>query len=368
MASTSIPFLKRWLPLLPVMFLLASCGGEQEKTQPTVANISESVYASGVVRSKDQYQLFPSVSGTVQQVLVTEGDLVQQGTPLLKVENEAARLSTENARIAAEFARVDANAEKLNELQAAIDLARSKKQNDSLLLVRQRNLWANQIGTKVELEQRELSYKNSLTAYRSAVLRYQDLKKQLDFAARQSQKNLQISQTRTDDYTVKSETDGKVYSVLKEKGEMVSPQSPVAVIGDADEFILELQVDEYDIARVKPGQRVLLNLDSYKGQVFEGKVYKINPAMNERTRSFTVEAAFVTKPATLYPNLTTEANIIIQAKENALLIPREYLLDGAFVLKENEEKVAVKTGLKDYQQVEILEGLSKDDVIVKPAP
>ncbi|WP_187263542.1 efflux RND transporter periplasmic adaptor subunit [Pontibacter beigongshangensis] len=353
--------------LLLLWQLVTSCKDKQESTQPTVEAISESVYASGIVKSKNQYQLFPTVSGIIQQVLVTEGDVVQQGAPLLEIDSKAAQLSTENARLAAEYARVGANAEKLNELQAAIDLARSKMHNDSLLLVRQRNLWASQIGTRVELEQRELAFQNAVTAYRSAILRYNDLKKQLDFAARQSQKNLQISQTMTDDYTIKSETNGKVYSILKEKGEMVSPQSPVAVIGDADEFVLELQVDEYDIARIKPGQRVLLNLDSYKGQVFEAEVYKINPAMNERTRSFTVEASFTTTPPSLYPNLTTEANIIIQTKKDALTIPREYLIDGSFVQTENEERLKVSTGLKDYQKVEILDGLTEEDIILKPA-
>lgn len=292
--------------------------------------------------------------------------MVKKGTPLLKIENETARLNTENARIAAEYSSVSANAAKLRELQEAIDLARSRKQNDSLLLVRQRNLWQNKIGTKVELEQRELSYKNAVTAYRSAILRYNDLKKELNFAARQSRKNLQISESVAEDYTVKSETAGKVYSVLKEKGEMVNPQTPVVILGDASDFILELQVDEYDIARIKEGQKVLLNLDSYKNQVFEAEVYKINPAMNERTRSFTVEAAFTKRPPTLYPNLTTEANIIIQEKKNALLVPREYVVDGSFVLLENGNRKKIKTGLKDYQQVEILDGLTKDDVLVKP--
>ncbi|WP_299761719.1 HlyD family efflux transporter periplasmic adaptor subunit [uncultured Pontibacter sp.] len=345
---------------------LNACTGKQEKTQPTVEAISESVYASGVVKSQNQYQVFPVVSGVIQQVLVTEGDVVEKGEALLKLDNVTARLNTENARIAAEYARVSANAEKLNELKQTIALAQSKMENDSLLLERQRNLWTNRIGTRVDLEQRELNYENSVTAYNSAVLRYNDLKKQLDFAARQSQKNLQISQTAAEDYTIKSETNGRVYSVLKEEGELVSPQTPVAVVGDADNFILELQVDEYDIARVKPGQKVLLNLDSYKGQVFEGEVYKINPAMNERTRSFTVEANFVTTPPALFPNLTTEANIIIQTKKEALTIPREYLVDGGFVITEEKDRVPVKTGLKDYQKVEILDGLEKDAVLIKP--
>ncbi|WP_114779161.1 efflux RND transporter periplasmic adaptor subunit [Botryobacter ruber] len=357
-------YIRLFLVILP---LLASCKGEQETTTPTVEPITESVYASGIVKSRNQYQVFSKVNGLVQQVLVDEGDTVKQGEPIIRLVNETSRLSAENARLAAEYAALSANTEKLNELKANIDLAKTKRQHDSLLLVRQRNLWAEQIGTRVELEQKELAYKNSVTAHEAAILRYKDLKKQLNFAARQSQKNLQISRTQVNDFTITSETDGRVYSILKEPGEMVTTQAPVAVIGDADSFMLELQVDEYDIARVKPGQKVLLTLDSYRGQVFEAKVEKINPAMNERSRSFTVEAGFVTSPPALYPNLTTEANIVIQTKEKALTIPRPYLLDGAYVLTEDEEKKKVKTGLKDYEKVEILDGLTKNDVLLKPA-
>lgn len=148
---------------------------------------------------------------------------------------------------------------------------------------------------------------------------------------------------------------------------MVNTQSPVAIVGDATGFILELQVDEYDIARVQPGQKVLLSMDSYKGQVFEAEVKKINPLMNPQSKSFTVEAAFIKPPPALYPNLTTEANIVIAVKEKALTIPRNYLLEGDFVLLPGKEKEKITTGLKDYQKVEILSGLTVNDVILKPA-
>ena len=147
---------------------------------------------------------------------------------------------------------------------------------------------------------------------------------------------------------------------------MLNTQSPVAIIGDAVDFLLELQVDEYDIARIRIGQKVVLNLDSYKGQVFEAVITKINPIMNDRSRSFTVEAGFVTKPPVLYPNLTTEANIILQTKEKALLIPRNYLIDDSVVILQNKEKRKVTTGLKDYNKVEILNGLTSNDIILMP--
>jgi HlyD family secretion protein len=285
----------------------------------------------------------------------------------MKVLNETAQLNTENAKLAADYAAVNANQDKLNELKINIDLAKSKMENDQLLQQRQRNLWLQNIGTKNELEQKELAYKNSANAYDAAILRYNDLKRQLNFSAQQSQKNLQISTSMAKDFTIKSETDGKVYSVMKEQGEMVNTQSPVAIIGNADQFLVELQVDEYDIARIQTGQKIVLNMDSYKGQVFEAVVTKIDPIMNDRSRSFTVEAGFITKPPTLFPNLTTEANIIIQTKQKVLLIPRNYLIDDDYVLMENKEKRKVSTGLKDYQKVEILSGLTANEIILKPA-
>ncbi len=357
----------RSVVIIVLCFLFFSCKKKQEKTEVTVQSITESVYASGTVKSVNQYQVFSTVSGIIKNIFITEGDVVHKGQPLISILNEASQLSTQNAALAAEYSSEAANANKLRELETNIELAKTKMQTDSTLLERQRNLWSQQIGTRNELDQRELAYKSSVAAYKAAIYRYSDLKKQLQFAARQSQKNLQISSTQSSDYTVKSEAAGKVYKLLKEKGEMVNQQTPVAIIGAANAFILELQVDEYDISKLRLGQKVLVNMDSYKGQTFEATVSKIDPIMNERSRSFTVEATFNSMPQVLYPNLTAEANIIIQTKQNALLIPRAYLVNDSLVVLPNGENRKVSTGLKDYQKVEITGGLKKGDVIVKPA-
>lgn len=353
-----------FLMLFPVIL---SCNKSPEKTKPTVENITESVYATGIIKAKNQYEVYSKVNGLISKIFVTEGDTVKKGQPLLIVLNETAELSTENAKLAADFAALNTNQDKLNELKINIDLAKNKMDNDQLLLERQQNLWSQGIGSKNEVEQKELSVKNSTTNYNAALLRYNDLKKQLSFSAQQSQKNLQISKSLEKDFSVTSEANGKVYNILKEEGEMLNTQTPVAVIGDAAEFIIELQVDEYDIARIKTGQQVLLKLDSYKGQVFEATVTKINPIMNEQSRSFKVEATFTKRPSTLFPNLTAEANIVIQTKENALLIPRNYLVNDSFVMMQNKELKKVIIGLKDYQKVEIQSGLTSNDFILKPS-
>ena len=353
--------------LLGLVFILFdACKIEQETIQPVQEKITESVYASGVLKSKSQYQVYSSVNGLIAEVLIAEGDLVKKGDPIIRLTNKTAVLNTELAKIAVDYSSVNVNSEKLDQLKINIDLTETKMQQDASLLARQKNLWSQQIGTHNDLEQRELAYTNSVNNHQAAKLRYIELKKQIVFQQKQAEKSLQLSSSIAGDFNIISETAGRVYNIFKKKGEMVTTQSPVALIGSTDIFMIELQVDEYDITRLKLGQKIVVSMDSYKDTIFEAIVDKIIPMMNERTKSFTVEAVFVKQPPALYPNLTCEANIVIQQIDKALLIPRNYLLPGDSVLIQGNEKRKVTTGLKDYQKVEITSGLSVTDILLKP--
>jgi len=346
--------------------LFFSCSEKTEKTKPVTEDITETVYASASVKAKDQYEVFATVNGIISKIFVTENDLVKTGTPLMQVIDKSTSINAENAGLAADYSDINANKEKLTNAKNSISLAHSKLSNDSLLFTRQQNLWAEGIGSKVDLEQKELVYKNSKTALETAKGNYTDLLKQLEFNARQAKNNLAISKYKESDFTIKSEINGKVYSITKKTGEMVNPQTSLGIIGNATNFILELQIDEYDIAKIKPGQTVLITMDSYKGDVFEARISKIYPLMNERSKSFTAEAEFVKMPPVLYPFLTAEANIIIREKKNVLTIPRSYLIDDSLVMIEKGKMKKVVTGLKDYQKVEIIKGITSNDIIYKP--
>lgn len=349
-----------------IILYFVSCKSKKEKIKPTVNNISESVYASGIIKSKNQYQAYATVNGIIQTIFVSEGDTVNIGTPLLSISNETQKLIKENAELAEKFTNINANQGKINEAKLVVELSKNKMKNDSALYFRQKKLWDQQIGSKVELEQKELVYQNSKTSYYSSVVKYEDLIRQLNFTFEQSKKNLEISSKQESDFTLKSEIKGVVYNLLKSKGEVVGLQTPLAVIGANKQFILEMQVDEYDIFKIKNEMLVLVSLDSYKGKVFEAKVTKIYPIMNERSKTFLVEAEFTQAPQTLYPNITFEANIVLQSKKNVIIIPRNYLLNDSIVLKANGDKVVVKTGLKNYQHIEILAGISANDELLKP--
>lgn len=353
-----------WMCVSAVLF---SCGSsESEPITPSVQALTESVYASGVIRAKDQYEAFASANGPIQEIFVAEGDTVKAGDQILLIYSEAEKLRSENALLARDFADQQVNQTRLRDMELAIELAKSKLHNDSLLWIRTKNLWEKGIGTEVALEQKELNYKNSKTSYESALLRRSDLKREITYNSQSANKSLAITQAMESDYLLRSSIDGVVFSILKEKGEMVSPQTPLAVLGRAGEFFLEMHVDEYDIAKVQLGQKALVTMDSFKEKVFEGKVTKIYPIMDSKSKTFMVEAEFTKAPPTLFPNLTLEANIITQSKEKALIVPRNYILKDKWVITADEDTIPVKLGIKNYQYAEILEGITESTQLILP--
>jgi len=345
--------------IIILSLFVVACGGKIEKIKPTKESITESIYASGIIKSKNQYEVFANVNGIIKTVFVVEGDSVKKGSPLLSISNVTQLLNKENAELAANFANINSNQEKLNDARAFVQLSNYKLKNDSDLYFRQRALWQQQIGTKIEFEQRALAYESSKNAYQTSIVKYNDLKRQLNFNSSQSRNNLAISNQVANDFIIKSNINGIVYSINKLQGENVGVQTPLGIIGDSKNFILEMQVDEYDILRIKKDLKVLVTLESYKEKVFETR-------MNERSRTFLIEAEFIDPPKILYPNITFEASIVIQTKQNALLIPRLYVLNDSLVIKYKHDTTKVKTGLKDYKKIEIISGITVNDVLVNP--
>lgn len=345
---------------------LFACSKKEASISPTSGNITESIYASGTIKSADQYQAFVSVSGIIEEIYVKEGQQVSIGTPLLRVSNETQKFNLENAQLAANFNDVANNQGKLTEAEAIVQTAKAKLKLDSSLYSRQNALWSQQVGTRIEFEQKELNYQSSKANYLSANQRYKDLKRQINFGAAQTKKNVQISARQNEDFILKSKVNGTVFSLLKEKGELVSPQTPIATLGNSKNFRLEMQVDEHDIFKVKLGQKVAITFDAYKNQYFEAEVNKIASIMNERNKTFLIEAQFTKAPEKLYPNVTFEASIILQSKQNVLILPRNYIKNDSIVTLVDGSKRIVKLGLTDFQKAEVISGLSVKDQVIKP--
>ena len=355
--------MKYYLPIL--LLILISCSKEKESIKPIISNITESVYASGKIEAREQYQVFATVSGIVENIIKVEGDSINAGEVFISIKNDAQNFNKENAILSREFSDRKLNQSKLDEAKSKVNLAESVLENDSLLYEKQKNLWTKSVGSKNDLDRAELKYKSSKSAYISAKEMYDQVKRQVNFSAKQSINNLKIADALFDDFSIKSLVNGEIYEIYVEKGDLVTPQKPLAVIGKRNDFILKMDIDEKDIKDIRIGQEVIIELNSYLDSIFTAKVSKINPLMNEQTKTFQVEAEFVKRPNFLYPNSSFEANIVINSKKNTLVIPLEYLNNNSVTLKDGSSK-KVTPGLKDYKKVEILSGIDKNTEIIKP--
>ena len=195
--------------------------------------------------------------------------------------------------------------------------------------------------------------------------KYDRTKNELLTAVKQAQNNYQTSLIATKDFTVKSKINGKVYALYKEPGEIVTTMEPLAAIGSATIFIIEMLVDEVDIVQISEEQDVLINLDAYQGEIFKGKVSKIYPQKDERNQTFKVEAVFENPPEVLYPGLSGEADIVIAIKNKVLTIPKAYIIDDNKV-KTDDGLVTITTGLQNMELIEVLSGITKDTYIYNP--
>lgn len=347
--------------------LLFSCGEEQEKIVPQKMSLTESVYASVTIQPDSLYQVYAAVGGILDQNMVDEGDVVLKGTPLLQIINNAPKLTTENAKLSLQLASQNFSGSSaiLKALEDEIQAAILSFQNDSINFFRQKRLWEQQIGSKVEYDNRKLAYelsRNTLNLLRS---RYARTKNELQTQVLQARNNYESSQINTMDFTVTSKINGKVYALLKEPGEIVSTMEPLAAVGSASVFLIKMLVDEVDIVKLKVGQKTLVTLDAYPSIVFTAQVAKIYPRKDERSQTFTVEAVFKDPPKTLYPGLAGEGNVIVAEKENVLTIPKTYVIEGNKVRTVNGV-VEVSLGLQNLAMVEVLGGIDEHTELLKP--
>jgi multidrug efflux pump subunit AcrA (membrane-fusion protein) len=354
--------------LLALLFLLLSCSKNSEGIQPTVGSVTESVYASGIIKAEDQYTVYSTVNGILQKIKVTAGQTISRGQLLFELESEKAELNTENARLAYQLSQGNSLyiRDKIAEMELKVQSAKDKLTLDESIYNRNNKIRSLEGISEVDFEGVELAYKSAKLNYESAQKQLAQLKAQLKNDQDRNSINLKYSQNTQSDFSIKSALAGQLFDVLVDEGTLITPQTPLAIIGKANSFVLELEVDENDMVRVKLGQKAIITMDSYKGAVFEAIVDKIYPIMDVRSRTFKIEAHFLKVPEKLYPNLTAEANIIIQTKENTITIPRSYLVDNQYVIVNKEEKRKVKIGLSDYEKVEIIAGLKKEETIYLP--
>jgi len=357
----------RLIILCILVLINLACEKKRDSIKPHYENMVEAVYASATIQPEGYYKVNASISGYLEEVYVREGDFVREGDLLYVISNKPIRINEANASLTYQLLKdsYSGQANLIDELKLSLSSSELKMQNDSVTFSRYLELDRKNACSKAELDNSKIIYqvsKNNYLGLKKQIARKEiELRNQLN----QSRNNLSLSSLRTDDYYIRSNIDGKVFQANNEKGEMVTIQETLAIIGDQNHFLIEMLIDEMDISKLRIGQKVIVTLEAYKNEVFEAVLTEISPKMDDKNQTFKIKAKFTKTPKKLYMGLTGEGNIVVKEGAKVLVIPTDYLMPGNMV-ETKDGKVNVKIGLTNWEFVQIISGLNENTVIFKP--
>ncbi|MBI5207014.1 MAG: efflux RND transporter periplasmic adaptor subunit [Candidatus Firestonebacteria bacterium] len=194
--------------------------------------------------------------------------------------------------------------------------------------------------------------------------------KNLEIHLSQARLAQELIQTTLENTKITSPMSGVVIKKTINHGEMTAPGVPVFFISKLDPLKLKTEIPENEISKIKIGLLAELVLDAYPDKIFTGKISHINPILNPNSRTCGIEIKITNSSGLLKPGMFSRITINTGKKDNALLIPRDVLIENnnkfQLFLVRNETTVlnSVKLGLFQDESVEILEGVNEEDEII----
>jgi membrane fusion protein (multidrug efflux system) len=153
-------------------------------------------------------------------------------------------------------------------------------------------------------------------------------------------------------------------------GEYITSGQALVNLEAIDPVKADFRVPERFLPAIRVGQTIRIKVDAYPEDVFEGKVYAIDPRLDVAGRSLLVRALVPNKDRRLRPGLFARVTVLLQLKEDALSVPEQAIVpqgDAQYVFKIVNGKVMltkVVTGTRREGRVEIVDGLSVGDEVV----
>jgi multidrug efflux pump subunit AcrA (membrane-fusion protein) len=346
--------------------LFVSCGKKTIETKPERQDITETVFASGSLEPENKYNLTAQSDGYILSLKFSEGDTVKTGQVLAVIDNKNNFINAASAESLLNIAAQNASPEgpSLKQALQNVQLLKGRSDQDSVQYSRYEKLFEANSVSKLELENTKLAAETSKTNYLNAAQNYKLVKQQTEqqLIIQRSQRDVN---TVSNNYNeVKAVVGGKVYKKLKETGDFVRRGDVIAEIGDPEVLYTKLSIDETNIAKVKPGQKVIIQLNTLKEKNYMGRVTEIYPAFDEQTQSFFCKVVFSDPLDFKISGTQLQANIVVAEKKNVLVIPKNFLGFGNKVNVKGKGEIVVETGFISNDKVEIKNGLDQNETII----
>ncbi|MBW7864656.1 MAG: efflux RND transporter periplasmic adaptor subunit [Candidatus Hydrogenedens sp.] len=343
----------------------------------TVASIT-----SGTVVSPLSSKVAAGTLGTVGAVHVKDGDRVEEGMVMVEINHEeldaqvelaranlkVAETRLEQARIAARTAR-DAGGIRLRQAVAALEQGEADHQRVKALAERQ-------AVSASDLERASLALKTARegkaaaeVGLAEAALRDEDIKT-AEASIEQLRVAIGAAEAARNRAFVKAPFRGVVAKLLTQVGEAVVMGMPLLFLVQDEDLHIEAPFDEANLNVLEVGQRVEIEIDSCPDRVFRGTLDHISPVVNVvelMARNVTCRIRIDEGAEEFRPGMSADVSVITEEKENALFVPSEALVrdEYAFVVEDGRaRRRGVGTGIGNWDQKEILDGLREGETIV----
>jgi HlyD family secretion protein len=362
--------MKKTVLLFLVTCLLVSCKNSNNKTFPVHKDITQAVYASGKIYPLNDYKVFSKLPGYIEKIHVHVGDSVRVGQALMTIKNELSELNVNTAKNLLELAQKNANENSafISALKQDITSAKAKYELDSTNYMRFSALLKENATSKVQYDQAKTQFDVSKQNYLKSLNALNNTRDKIRVELENAQIQYEAQVSNRNDYTITSAVTGKVYDIVPKEGELVNTQIVLMEIGDDSHFEVELSIDETDVSLVKKNQDIVYTIDAYKDDVFKGHVIEVYPRISQNNKTSKVVSSIdLNSKVIVYSGMSVEANIIVSEKKNALVIPREFLIEGNKVKKSGSDQLTLITkGAEDLEYVEILSGIDESTELAKP--
>jgi len=315
----------RWLALLALVCAAAGAvywfvlPPPLDFVQPHRGHATQAVYATGRVEPSVMIPIAARTASRLVELNTDEGSKVIKGQVLARLEND--------------------------DLQRAIDAAAAEERYAKAELERQSLLVERQVATRSAYDRAKADWEKAKAARERAL-------------------------SESGYLELLAPADGTVIRRDGEIGQMIVANQTVFWLSCCAPLRISAEVDEEDIAQVRPGQPVLIRSDAFLGKIFNGQVQAVTPKGDPVARTYRVRIA-LPSDTPLMIGMTAETNIVLHDTERGLLVPTSAVRQDTVWRVEDGRLWPrhVEIGAKGASEIEILSGIGDGDWIVSaPSP
>jgi membrane fusion protein (multidrug efflux system) len=284
-----------------------------------IGDISAYFTGTAIIEAEEETEVVAKVGGVVERLLEEEGDYVEAGQVLAKLDDEKIAVQLEQAR--ANLKKLESNYERNKDLH-------------------EKNLISTEVFQQVRYE-----YEHQKAVYDLAEL---DL-----------------------DYTsIRTPIRGIVAERLVKVGNMILPNQATFRVTGLNPLIAVLHVPERQLARLRVGQRTLLRVDALGNQEFPGTIKRVSPVVDPETGTVKITVEVKDGSKQLRPGMFARLKIIYDIHTDIVLAPKDAIMaedreSAVFVVRDSVAyRQFIEVGYANSTHIEVLSGLQPGDTVV----